>query len=89
MSRLFVIEDELHAEPQGEYNTLAEALAELERRATLPWGQEPNQCPCTSWRTCRRRYEIIEYDDSSRPWRQLGRTPYLEVSAEGVKWLNA
>ena len=88
MSRLFVIEDELHAEQQGEYATLAEAQAELERRATLPWDREPNRCPRTSWRTCARRYQIIEQDDSSRRWRQLSRTPYLEVSAEGAKWLD-
>ena len=88
MSRLFVVEDELHAEQQGEYATLAEAQAELERRATSLWDREPNRCPCTSWRTCARRYQITEQDDSSRPWRQLSRTPYLEVSAEGAKWLD-
>lgn len=88
MSHLFVIMDEWHAELQGEYATLAEARAELERRAAVPWDQEPNQCPCTSWRTCGRRYEVIEYDNSSRPWRRHSRTPYLEVSAEGVNWLS-
>lgn len=88
MSSLFVIEDEAHAEVQGEYASLEEAVTELERRASLPWDQPPNQCPCTSWRTCGRRYEVIEYDDSSRPWRQMRRTPYLEVSAEGANWLQ-
>ena len=88
MPRLFVIDDEFHAEHQGEYASLAEVRAELERRAAVPWNQEPNRCPCTSWRTCGRRYVVIEYDNTSRPWRQLRRTPYLEVSAEAVDWLD-
>ena len=45
MSRLFVIENELHAEHQSEYATLAEAQAELERRAALLWDQEPKPVP--------------------------------------------
>jgi hypothetical protein len=88
MSSLFVIEDEAHAEPQGEYASRAEAVAELERRASLPWDEEPNKCPCKSWRTCGRRYEVIEYDASGRPWREVNREPYLEVSASGAKWLH-
>jgi len=86
---MFLIEDELHAEQQeGEYQSLVEAVAELQRRASLPWDQEPNAAPCLSWRTCGRTYEIVEYDTTSTPWRELSRIPYLEVTASGVRWLS-
>ncbi len=85
---MFKIEDERHAEPQeGEYQSFAEAVAELQRRASLPWDQEPNVAPCQQWQTCGRTYEIVEYDTSSMPWRELSRVPYLEVTASGVRWL--
>lgn len=44
----FVIEDDFHAEQSGEFATEHEALAELRRRAELPWDKEPNQAPCTN-----------------------------------------
>jgi hypothetical protein len=84
---MFVLEDEFHAEVQGEYPDLPSALAELKRRATLPWDEAPNRCPCTSWKTCQRRYEVIEYDESVKPWKELSRKGYLEISSAGVKWL--
>ena len=85
---MFIIEDELHAEHQdGTFGSFEEALAELKRRANLPWDQAPNVAPCTSWRTCGRNYEIIEFDDSTSPWKQLSRVPALEISAKGAKWL--
>ena len=82
----FVIEDELHAEWQGEFASEQEALVELRRRAQLPWDQPPNQAPCMSWRTCGRDYYVIEFDDSREPWRELKRTKVLEISASEVKW---
>jgi hypothetical protein len=83
---MFAIEDESHAEPQGEFSSFEEALAELRRRAAMPWDQPPNVAPCSSWKTCGRNYEIIEYDTSHTPWRQLARFPILEVSAKGPRW---
>ena len=82
----YCIEDELHAELRSEHSTLEEAVAELERLARVPWDADPNIAPCQSWRTCGRRYEVIEYDTSTEPWRQLRRLPALEVSAAGVVW---
>ena len=86
MIHRFCIEDEAHAEPQTEHETLEGAIAELERRALLPWNEEPNLAPCTGWRNCSRRYEIVEYDTSARPWKCLRRFPALEVGAKGVVW---
>lgn len=87
---MFVIEDEQHAEPQaGEFRSIADAVSELKRRAMLPWDQPPNVAPCTSWRTCRRTYEVIEYDTSARPWKELRRIPYQEISSTGVQWISS
>lgn len=84
---MFIIEDELHAEPQnGEFSTLELAQAELRNRASIPWDEKPNIAPCTNWRNCGRRYEIVEYDTSTTPWTVLSRRIVLDVSAEGVRW---
>ena len=84
---IFVVEDERHAEPIGEFASRDEAVAELHRLATLPWDQEPNIAPCGGWRTCGRNYEVVEYDTSREPWRELSRTAVLDISAEGARWL--
>jgi len=85
---MFVIEDERHAEPQGEFASLAQAMDELKRRAEIPWDQHRNLAPCANWSTCGRTYDVVEYDDSRLPWRELRRIPVLKVSADGVKWAD-
>jgi hypothetical protein len=85
---MFIIEDEYHGEHQeGQYATFAEALAELRRRAAIPWDKPPNRAPCGGWQTCGRRYNIIEFD-AARPQSNLPRIAVLEISASGVLWLN-
>jgi hypothetical protein len=86
MPVLFVIEDEAHAEQCSEHTTLAEAVDRLKQLSVLPWDAEPNLAPCTSWKTCGRRYEIIEYDTTSLPWKERRRIPALEINAKGVHW---
>ena len=83
---IFVIDDELHAESQGEYDSLDEAISELRRRAALPWNQTPNIVPCADWKTCGRSYEIVEYDQTSIPWKELRRIPALKISASELAW---
>jgi hypothetical protein len=85
---MFVVEDERHAEPIGEFDSRADAQAELRRLADLAWDEAPNLCPCMSRRTCGRRYHLIEYDTSWTPWRQIGNAALLEVSAKGTVWLS-
>jgi hypothetical protein len=82
---MFVIEDELHGEWIGEFGTLGEAIAELERRSLIPWDAEPNRAPCESWRTCGRAYEILEYAETNTST-DASRKKALEVSADGIKW---
>ncbi len=85
---MFVIEDEAHAEPQeGRFQTRQQAIAELRRRAAIPWNEEPNRAPCTNWLNCGRRYELVEYDDTVLPWNELSRNLILDISAAGVRWI--
>jgi hypothetical protein len=83
---IITIEDERHAEPQGQFASVQHAFAELRRRATIPWDQAPNRAPCMSWQTCGRAYEVVEYDDTHSPWTELRRVAVLEVSASGINW---
>jgi hypothetical protein len=84
---VFRIEDERHGEPHGEFASFEEAVAELRRRAQLPWDERPNVAPCTNWRNCGRNYEVVEYDDTVLPWRELRRVEFLEISAQGARWI--
>ena len=86
---MFVIMDDLHAELHGEFGSREEALAELSLRADLPWDQPPNQCPCTTWRTCERQYVLVDVDTSNGGWTERSRESALTVSATGSRWLTA
>jgi len=83
---MFIIEDEIHAEWCGEFESFSEAFAELQNRSKIPWDQKPNVCPCMSWKTCEREYSIVEFDSSTEPWRQISRKPVLTISAKGAIW---
>jgi hypothetical protein len=63
---MFVIWDEAHDERHGRFQTREEAVVELQRRAAIPWNEEPNRAPCTTWRNCGRRYELVECNDTRR-----------------------
>ena len=83
---MFVIHDELHDESVGQFTSFSDAVAEVRRVAALPWDQEPNLAPCTNWRVCGRNYEIVELNDSARPWLELSRVPIASVTERGVVW---
>jgi hypothetical protein len=86
---MFKIEDEIHAELQeGDFASFDKALEELKRRAIIPWDEKPNRCPCKSWRTCERKYQIIEYDSATIPWREIQRKDVLSISEKGTEWKN-
>ena len=85
---IFIVEDESHAETFGEYISFSDALSELKKRSIIPWDLEPNRAPCQNWKTCGRTYEIIEYDNSVDPWKELKRVFVLEISANGIEWAN-
>jgi hypothetical protein len=82
------IEDDIHCEQDGPFESFDAAVAELRRRAAIAWDAAPNQAPCTSWRTCGREYHVLEYDARSEPWRLLRKAHVLNVSAKGVEWIE-
>ena len=84
---LFVIDDDIHCDLWSTFPTFELALAELRRRAQLPWDQEPNRAPCKQWRTCGRRYVVMELENSQEiPRKVLRRDIVLKVSAGGAEW---
>ena len=89
MNGIFIIEDEQHAEPMGEFRKFVDAAVELVRLSTLPWDEPPNRAPCTSWKTCGRHYDIVEYDFTGCPWQEVSRVHALTVSHDGPKWAQA
>jgi hypothetical protein len=67
MGRTFLVEDDFHADSMGSFPSREEALVLADRLRADP-GAEENRPPCTSWRTCRREYYLIEYDDATKPF---------------------
>lgn len=85
---MFIIEDSSHAEPLNiEFKSYESAFIKLKELSNIPWNQKPNKCPCSNWENCERSYEIIEYDNSSIPWKEINRTSILNISKGNVSWL--
>lgn len=84
---LIVIEDSIHCERIDQCESFEAAVARLEELARLPWDQDPNRAPCTSWRKCGREYQVLEYDDSAIPWKLVRGADVLKVSASAVEWV--
>jgi hypothetical protein len=83
MPSTFYIEDNLHAEYHGDtYPTFEAALAEVQKLAQIPWDEDPNRAPCTSWKTCGRDWCIVENSGDGNP----GYTRVVEITSAGVKW---
>ena len=86
---MFIIEDEIHAEPQvGKFETFEQALTILKERAEIPYDQKVNRCPCTNWKNCERKYQIIGYNDNNIHWKELDTQDILIVSAKGIQWIE-
>lgn len=85
---MFYIDDDIHCERDGPFATFEEAIAELRRRASIPWDSPPNRAPCTSWRKCGRGYSVLEFDESLEQWKLLRKVAVLNISAKGVEWVE-
>ncbi len=84
---MFIICDETHAEYiGGKFATFESALSDICRIAEIPFGTEPNVPPCTGWRRCRRKYQIIEFDDSQEPWQLITTTNIVTITALEINW---
>lgn len=81
--RKFVIEDQSHAEYHWEFDSFDNALKELKRISLIPWNKKPNRCPCISWETCNRDYEIIEYTNGN----EVDRKEIVEIWSKWIKWI--
>jgi len=83
---MFIIEDEIHSEWSGEFQSFQEAVEELKIRSRLSWNVKPNICPCQSWKTCSRDYYILEFDTSYKTWIEKSRILVLSISEKGKTW---
>jgi len=70
---IWVLEDEAHAEPIGEFSSFDKAETELKRRLSLPKTHNLNRGPCSN-PDCPRTYRIIEYNNSRVPWEYIQKT---------------
>lgn len=84
---VYTINDQLHDESLGKYETLEQAQDELQKLAKIPWGTKPNIPPCTKGLACARDYEIIVYGVYSKTspnseFRYAG----VHINSKGVHW---
>lgn len=84
MARVFVVEDDFHAEWMGQFPTNEEALDYLANLRADPTSVE-NRPPCENWKNCSREYYLIEYDDDVEPWVAIRSEPVFEVRAGVVQ----
>lgn len=84
----YLIEDNVHAIIEWEYNTYNEALNELKRRSNLSWDNEINVAPCISWKTCSKLYVIKKYDTKNTPYKLISEEEILEISSKWIEWKN-
>ena len=84
----FSIEDEVHAEWQGDFLSFEAAMEELVRRAKLAWDQPPNRCPCSGWKTCERIYTITEFEVGDSQLKVINESEVLTVSSKGAVWFD-
>ena len=82
---IFVLEDDFHADEIVRFPTRQEAWRDMQRRASDPTSVE-NQAPCTSWKTCKRDYVIVEYDDSTQPWTRISSERVLTIEGGRATW---
>jgi hypothetical protein len=86
--RAIHIEDEIHCEQDGPYESVKTAIAELCRRAAIAWDLPPNQALCASWRKCGRHYPVLEFDNRTMPCRLVRDVHVLDISPKGVSWVE-
>lgn len=78
----YVISEKYHCWIHWEFDTFEDALCELHRKIDLPWDNEENRCPCTSWKTCSMYYEVCKYNWSHL----LSSEDIVEISSKWVDW---
>jgi len=84
MVAMFFIIDDDHQDMLGEYTSLDFGLAELYRLAGIPYDEDPNRAPCTSWAGCGRAWTL--YDDRVGRGVDLRVVATLTTSQSGHEW---
>lgn len=76
------MEDDFHGDEIATLPSREEALTLAARLRADPEA-EANRPPCESWRTCRREYYLLEYDDATKPhWTLIQREPLFAIDFE-------
>lgn len=83
---IFEIEDDVHAEGFGQFDTYEQAFERLKEIAEQPWDKEPYKPPCSGWEDCDREYHIVEWDNTEPEWKEISRKFLLYVSANSKQW---
>jgi hypothetical protein len=84
--RTFAINDSIHLDQEGTYRSIDAALARLRQLARQPWDAAPNRAPCSSWESCGRDWEILEYEVETIPWQLRETIPAVSISRDAVTW---
>jgi len=85
---VYIIEDQIHAEIIGEFESLESAQQEIQRIVKVPFGIGSNRCPCTNWNNCKRSYELIKYNKTRNPWNEISRKEIFSISRNGIEYKN-
>lgn len=80
MPQIFVLEDAFHADQIGKFTSESDAWAKVRELSDDPTSVE-NRPPCASWKTCRREYFVLTYDQSDEPWKLVARQAALTIEA--------
>lgn len=80
----YIIQDTIHCEYIWEYDNLTSALEILKNLSKLWWDKDKNKASCSSWETCGREYEFIEYEISWDKWEELNREAIFDISNSGI-----
>lgn len=75
MGRTFLVEDDFHGDWMDTFHSREETLALADRLRADPM-HGANMPPCDSSRMCCREYNLLEYDDATKPyWTLIRREP--------------
>jgi len=86
LTKVFVIEETLHAECISEHSSLEAAWFALVLMSQTEWGEVPHRPPCTSGLQCERSYEVMEYDVSPDGRSSVRRLGAFDISSHGLFW---
>ena len=86
-NKIYIIEDDFHAEHVEKFPSFELALTRLQEFSKITWGEFPNIAPCTNGLNCRRDYIIKEVTNPGTFGKiKVVTTPIFSITAEGLEW---